>query len=380
MKDETLLARAGLIPNEQFGALSAPIYQSATFRHPQVGQSTGYDYTRTDNPTRKQLEEEIARLEGGEGACAFSSGMAALTAVFLLFRTGDEILLSDDLYGGTWRLMEDIFLPLGLKSRYVDMGNPEAVLKAVGPDTKALLVETPTNPLMKIADLKALGELARKKNLLYLVDNTFLSPYLQKPIQFGADVVIHSGTKYLSGHNDTLCGLAIARTKELSDRLKFILNATGGILSPFESWLVLRGMKTLALRMDRAQENAGALALFLAHHPEVTKVYYPGLRGHTSKAIHDSQARGAGAMVSFRLKSPQAAVSLINNLKIISYAESLGGVESLITYPMTQTHAAIPEEIRLRLGITGDLLRLSVGIENLEDLKNDLIQALETKI
>lgn len=377
MQDETRLAHAGLIPDEQYGAVSAPIYQTATFRHPEVGKSTGFDYTRSENPTRQVLETEMAALEEAAGAFAFSTGMAALTTVCLMFQAGDEVLVSDDLYGGTWRLLEDVLAPLGLKARYVDMGDLGAVRKALSPATRGLLVETPTNPLMKIADLQALGTLAREKNLLYIVDNTFLTPWLQKPHRFGADIVVHSGTKYLSGHNDTLCGLATARTPELAARLKFLQNATGGVLSPWESWLVLRGLKTLALRMDRAQANALALARFLKAHPAVTAVYYTGLEGHPGREVHQTQARGDGAMVSFRVKTPDQAVKIINSVKVISFAESLGGVESLITWPAVQTHAAIPEETRKALGVTGDLLRLSVGIEALEDLRADLAQALE---
>ena len=376
MKDETRLAQAGLNSGDVKGAISTPIYQTATFRHPGAGQSTGYDYTRSDNPTRRQLELEIAALEHGADASAFSSGMAALTAVFFLFRSGDTILLSEDLYGGTWRLLEEVFAPLGLKGKYVDTADLAAVKAALDPTVKALLVETPSNPGMRISDLRSLSALAKAHGLLHIVDNTFLSPLRQKPLDLGADLVVHSGTKYLAGHNDTLCGLVIAKDQVLADRIKFLQNSAGAILGPFESWLVLRGMKTLAVRLDRQEENALRLAKWLQEHPAVKEVHYPGLEGHPGKAVQEAQASGPGAMVSFRTWDGASALKVIDAVKVISYAESLGGVESLITYPLTQTHAALPEALRLKTGVTEDLLRFSVGIEAFDDLKDDLDQAL----
>lgn len=376
MKDETRVAQAGLNADDQFGAISAPIYQTATFRHPGAEQSTGYDYSRTDNPTRRQLEREVAALEQGVDATAYSSGMAALTAVFFLFRAGDTLLLSEDLYGGTWRLMEEVFGPLGLKGKYVDTSDLKAVEAAIDPSVKGLVVETPSNPGMRISDLRALTALARRHNLVHIVDNTFLSPLRQKPLTLGADVVVHSGTKYLAGHNDTLCGLVIAREQALADRIRTLQNSFGGTLGPLESWLVLRGMKTLAVRLDRQENNALRLAQWLKLQPQVAEVHYPGLDDHPGRAIHEAQASGPGAMISFRTHSGAAALKVIDSVKVISYAESLGGVESLITYPLTQTHAALPVSLRLRTGVTEDLLRFSVGIEAFEDLRDDLARAL----
>lgn len=376
MHDETLAAQAGLHSGDPKGAISAPIYQTATFKHPGAGQSTGFDYTRTDNPTRRQLEREIAALERGVDACAFSTGMAALTAVFFLFKSGDTILLSEDLYGGTWRLLEEVFQPLGVRGKYVDTADVQAVEAAIDGTVKALLVETPSNPGMRVTDLRAMTALARRHNLIHIVDNTFLSPLRQKPLELGADLVVHSGTKYLAGHNDTLCGLVVAREKPLADRIRFMLNSVGAVLGPLESWLVLRGMKTLALRLDRQEENALKLAQWLRTQPTVKAVHYPGLPDHPGKAVNDAQSTGPGAMISFRTHDGASALQVIDSVRVISYAESLGGVESLITYPLTQTHAALPEALRLKTGVTDDLLRFSVGIEHWEDLRDDLAQAL----
>jgi cystathionine beta-lyase/cystathionine gamma-synthase len=376
MKDETKVARAGLESRDPYGAISAPIYQTATFRHPGAGQSTGYDYTRTDNPTRRLLEIELASLENGCDACAFSSGMAALTAVFFLFQSGDTLLLSEDLYGGTWRLMEEVFGPLGLKGRYIDTSDLKAVQAAYDPSVKGVIIETPSNPGMRISDLKAVAAWAKARGVVSVADNTFLSPLRQKPLDLGFDLVVHSGTKYLAGHNDTLCGLVVAKDKPWAERIRFLQNSSGSILGPFDSWLVLRGLKTLAVRLDRQEDNARRLAAWLLGHPAVKAVHYPGLADHPGKAVHDGQATGPGAMISFRTFDGAAALAVIDRVKVISYAESLGGVESLITYPLTQTHAALPEALRLRTGVTDDLLRFSVGIEAFDDLRDDLEQAL----
>jgi len=377
MKDETRVAQSGLNSGDEKGAISAPIYQTATFRHPGAGQSTGFDYTRTDNPTRRWLENEMAALEHGVDACAFSSGMAALTAIFFLFRSGDTVVLSEDLYGGTWRLMEEVFGPLGIKGIYVDTSNTKAVEALVDPSVKGLLIETPSNPGMRISDIKTLTALARRRGWISIVDNTFLSPLRQKPLDLGADLVTHSGTKYLSGHNDTVCGLVVAREQPLADRIRFLQNSAGSILGPFDSWLVLRGLKTLAVRLDRQEDNARRLAEWLRGQPAVKTVHYPGLADHPGKAVQDAQASGPGAMISFRTHDGASALKVIDAVKVISYAESLGGVESLITYPLTQTHAALPETLRLKTGVTDDLLRFSVGIEAFEDLRDDLEQALK---
>lgn len=377
MNIESKLAHAGFNREERTGAISAPIYMSSTFRHPALGKSTGYDYTRTINPTRQELENSIASIEEGTRGCAFASGMAAITAVASMFSTGDNFVISDDLYGGTYRLFDAIFSRFGISAVYVDMSDIEEVKKAVTPETKAFFIETPTNPLMKIADIAQISAFARSKNIITVVDNTFMTPYLCRPLTLGADIVVHSGTKYIAGHNDVLCGFAVTRSEQLGSDLGFIQNSTGGVLSPSDSWLVLRGMKTLALRMDRAMENTSKIASWLENNPCVKKVYYPGLPSHPGYDIQKKQCSGAGAMLSFRVDTPERAEKIINSVKLISFAESLGGVESLITYPCVQTHGAIPESVREKLGVTNDLLRLSVGIEHSRDLIADLEQAMK---
>ncbi|RME33161.1 MAG: PLP-dependent transferase [Deltaproteobacteria bacterium] len=370
------LVQAGTGRDEQTGAISFPIYPSATYRHPGVGQSTGYDYTRSGNPTRQVLEETLADLEGGARGLAFASGMAALTTLFLFFSSGDHLIVSEDLYGGTYRVLDRIFRRFGLTCSYVDTTDTAAVAAAVTPRTRALLVETPGNPLLGIADLDALGRLCRDHGLLYLVDNTFMTGLLQRPFDFGADVVIHSATKYLGGHSDLCAGALVAREAELGEELYFLQNSTGGILPPQDSWLLLRSLKTLPVRMERHCDNADTIARWLTTHPAVTRVYYPGLADHPKHEIMRQQAAGFGGMLSFRVDSPERARRLLERLRLISFAESLGGVESLMTLPAVQTHGDIPEEERLRLGIDETLLRLSVGLESVEDLIRDLEQAL----
>ncbi|MGN1387600.1 MAG: trans-sulfuration enzyme family protein [Bacillus sp. (in: firmicutes)] len=377
MNIETRLAQAGVKQDPQTGAISTPIYLSATFEHPEFGKSTGFDYSRTANPTRKVLEETIAALEEGHAGFAFSSGMAAITSVLFLFKPGDHLVISDDLYGGTYRLVEQVFKQYDITASYVDTSCLDEVKAAITDKTAALFIETPTNPLMKITDLKAISEIAKENGLLTIVDNTFLTPYLQKPITLGADLVIHSGTKYLGGHNDVIAGLVVTATEELSARIVAFQNGAGAILSPFDSWLLLRGMKTLALRIEQQQKNAAKIAAFLAEHELVKKVYYPGLATAADKAIIESQSCGYGGMLSFEVKNQEVVKAVLKHVNIISYAESLGGVETLITYPATQTHADIPVEIREARGVTEGLLRLSVGIENAEDLIEDLKQALQ---
>ncbi|MCK4509241.1 MAG: PLP-dependent transferase [Desulfuromonadales bacterium] len=373
---ETNLVQLGVGVDERTGAISPPIHLSATYRHPGVGESTGYDYTRSINPTREVLEKGLAELEGGARGLAFASGMAALTTLFLHFSQGDHIVVSEDLYGGTYRVLDQIFANFGMTVTYVDTTNSAAVAAAVKETTKALLVETPGNPLLGIADLAALGQLCSERNLLFAVDNTFLSPVLQRPFEFGADVVIYSATKYLGGHNDLCAGVLVARDEELGERLYFLQNSTGAVLPAFDCWLLLRSLKTLTLRIDRHCQNALVIALWLEQHPKVTDIYYPGLEQHPGHELSRKQARGFGGMLSFRVESDELARSILKRLQLISFAESLGGVESLMTLPAVQTHGDIPEAERQRLGICESLLRLSVGTESVEDIIADLEQAL----
>ncbi|WP_195269290.1 PLP-dependent aspartate aminotransferase family protein [Eubacterium sp. 1001713B170207_170306_E7] len=377
MNINTLCIHGSNVYHNDTGAVSVPIFQNATFAHPGVGQSTGYDYSRIQNPTREHLEETLANLERGTDALAFSSGMAAITALFELFKSGDHIIISDDLYGGSHRLFNSISSNHGLLFTPVNTSEPAAVKSAVTTSTRAVFIETPTNPMMKVTDIKAMAEIAKAHGLLLLMDNTFLTPCYLNPLVLGADVVVHSGTKYLSGHNDTLAGFLVTGNEALSQRLRFIYGTTGACLSPFDSWLVLRGIKTLAIRMDRQQQNALELSEWLSHHARIKKVFYVGLPDHPDYALSQKQARGFGAMISFKVDSPQTAVNVLERVSLILYAESLGGVESLITYPMLQTHADVPEDIRKSLGIDDCLLRLSVGLEDINDLIADLDQALK---
>ena len=373
---DTELVQIGVGRDRQTGAISVPIHPSATYRHPAVGESTGYDYTRSGNPTRQALEEGLARLEGGSRSLAFASGMAALTTFFLHFSSGDHLIVSEDLYGGTYRVLDRIFADFGLTTSYVDTTDSSRVEAAIRDTTRALLVETPGNPLLGVADLEALGELCRRRQLLFAVDNTFLSPVLQRPIDFGADVVLHSGTKYLGGHSDLCSGVLVTRTPELGERFYFLQNTTGAILPPQDSWLLIRSLKTLALRMERHCQNAMQIATWLEAHPRVGTVYYPGLASHPGHQLTRRQCKGFGGMLSFRVASPEHARQVLQRLQLISFAESLGGVESLMTLPALQTHGDIPVEERERLGICESLLRLSVGIESVDDIIADLEQAL----
>lgn len=359
------------------GAVSYPIYQSATFRHPGLHQTTGYDYSRLQNPTREELEKTIAGLEGGKHGFAFSSGMAAITTLIKLFSPGDHIVVSDDLYGGTYRLFEEIYKRFGLEFTYVDSSNINEVVLNIKENTAAIFIETPSNPLMKVTDILAVTRLAKERGLLTIVDNTFLTPYLQRPLELGTDLVIHSGTKYLGGHNDTLAGLIVVNDDNLIERLQLIQKSEGAILAPFDSWLILRGIKTLAIRMKKAEENTLLIAQWLKSHPKIDHVYYAGLPEHPGYEISKRQSTGFGAMISFTVKDQKLVEQILESVKVIIFAESLGGVESLITYPIVQTHAAIPQEMRERLGVNEFLLRLSVGIEAVEDLINDLEQAME---
>lgn len=358
------------------GAISYPIYQSATFSHPGVGKSTGYDYSRLQNPTREHVEYILASLEHGCDAIAFSSGMAATSALMEFFEPGDHLICSEDLYGGTIRLFENINKKNGLSVTYIDTTDTQNIEKAICKETKAIYIETPSNPMMSITDIKQSVALARKHNLLCIVDNTFLSPYYQNPLTLGADIVLHSGTKFLCGHNDTLAGFLVFANKALAEKGRFIAKTTGAGLSAFDSFLILRGIKTLSVRMNQQQKNALKIADWLSSHPKVQNVYYIGLPEHPGFLINQKQSSGFGSMLSFRVDSAETAIHLLSSLEVIYYAESLGGVESLITYPMMQTHADVPCEERERKGINETLLRLSVGIEDADDLICDLSQAL----
>ena len=370
------IVHIGVCTDEKTGAISTPIYQSATFRHPALGQSTGFDYTRSQNPTRKVLEEGIAMLEGGSLGLAFASGMAAVTALLMIYKTGDHLIVIEDCYGGTYRVINKVFNNFGLTVTFVDGSQLDEITAAITPETKAIIVETPTNPLMKIVDISGIVKIAKSNGIHTIVDNTFLTPYFQRPLELGADVVIHSGSKYLSGHNDLVCGLIVAKDLELGERIRFIQNSTGGVLGPNDSWLLIRSIKTLALRMEKHNSNALIVANWLQTHPRVVKVYYPGLPDHPGKAIHDAQASGYGGMLSFVVDNAELVPKVLREVKLIRFAESLGGVESLITLPAVQTHADVPIDVRERLGISDCLLRLSVGIENIDDIISDLEQAL----
>ncbi len=358
------------------GAVSFPIFQTATFRHRDFGISTGFDYSRLQNPTRQELERTMAILEGGLEAFAFSSGQAANMCLFSILQKGDHVVLSDDIYGGTFRICETIFKKFDAEFTYVDMSDLDALKKAVRPNTKMFFVETPTNPMMKVADIAAISEIAKPLGIMLVVDNTFLTPYLQRPLELGADVVVHSGTKYLGGHNDTLAGIAVVKTQEMADFFRAQMKSHGNGLAALDSWLLIRGIKTLPLRMDKHCENAYKVAHYLRNHPKVKKIYYVGFEDHKDYAVTKKQTKGFGGMISFELDSEESAHKLLSNVKMILFAESLGGVESLVTYPMTQTHESIPKEQREALGINERFIRISIGIENADDIINDLEQAL----
>jgi cystathionine gamma-synthase len=363
-------------PSDCTGSVAVPIYQTATFSHLGFGKSTGYDYSRMQNPTREHLEKVVAKLERGADCMAFSSGMAAIAALMELFHIGDHIIATDDLYGGSIRLFRTISEKNGLSFDYADTSDLAGVEKLIKPQTKALFIETPTNPMMHVTDLAAAASVAHRHNLLVIVDNTFLTPYFQIPLVLGADIVVHSGTKYLCGHNDTLAGFLVTRTQELSEKLRSIYKTTGACLAPLDSWLVIRGIKTLAVRMDKQQANAEKIAAWLCEQPKIKKVYYVGLKNHPGYEISKKQTTGFGAMISFEVDLEQTAINLLERVKVIHFAESLGGVETLITYPATQTHADLSPEERESRGINGKLLRLSIGLESTDDIIGDLQQAM----
>ena len=362
--------------SEHYGAISYPIYQTATYEHPEAGQSTGYDYSRLQNPTREHLEKMIAGLESGIDAFALSTGMAAITLLMELFRPGDHLIVEADLYGGSIRLFDHVNKKNNYEFTHLNCAEDD-IEGAIQDNTKAIYIETPTNPMMNVSDIAAIAEIAKKHGLLLIVDNTFLSPYFQNPLKLGADIVVHSGTKFLGGHNDTLAGFLVTNNEEVRDRLRFLIKTTGAGLAPFDCWLILRGMKTLGIRMERSQENAIRIAEWLKTQSIVQKVYYPGLPEHPGYEIMKKQARGFGSMITFRVDSKEHALQILKQVRMIKFAESLGGVETLITYPTTQTHADVPEEVRLKNGITPCTLRLSTGIEDIEDLLGELSEVFE---
>lgn len=374
-KINTTLAQIGnrLDPS---GAISFPVYYSATFSHPALGESTGFDYSRSGNPTRQVLEQAIAQLEGGIRGFAFSSGMAAITTLLGLFKSGDHLIITEDLYGGTYRLLNNVFCNYGINVSFVDTSNIANVCEALRPSSKAIIFETPTNPLLRVADIRSLSELARSRNLLSIVDNTFMTPILQRPLELGADIVIHSATKFLGGHNDVVAGLVAVKNEQLAEDVSYLQNAMGAVLGPQDSWLLIRGIKTLGLRMTAQETNAKVLANWLSTHSLVAKTYYPGLTEHPGHNVIKTQAEGFGAIISFEIKTLELIPKILRQVEIISFAESLGGVESLITYPWTQTHSDLPIQTRERLGVNDRLLRFSVGIEDVQDLIDDLSQAM----
>ena len=359
------------------GAVSMPIFQAATFRHPEFGQTTGFAYSRLENPTRLELERTMAILEGGIRGFAFSSGQAANMAVFSLLEPGDHIILSDDIYGGTFRIIGDVFGKYGIEHTYVDMSDLDAVQAAIQKNTKMFFIETPTNPMMKVADIHAVSEIAKGIGALTVVDNTFLTPYFQKPLTLGADIVTHSSTKYLGGHNDTISGIVVVKDdEEIAEKINIHIKSHGSQLAPLDSWLVLRGIKTLAVRMDKHNANAKKVAHWLREQKKVEKVYYVGFEDHKDYDVTLKQTTGFGGMISFTVDSEETVMKILKNVDMIMFAESLGGTETLITYPTTQTHEDTPEDVKEKLGITRSFLRMSVGIENPDDISADLDRAM----
>ena len=373
---ESALIHGGIYGDEYTKAVNVPIYQTSTYEQSGIGETPKWEYSRTGNPTRAALEALIAELEGGKAGFAFASGMAAITAVLSLFHTGDKILISSNVYGGTFRVLDKIFSNFGIGYSIEDTTNISELEKKITSDVKAILVESPANPLLTVTDLKAVADLAKKHNILSVVDNTFMTPYLQRPIELGIDIVIHSATKYLGGHSDVVAGLVAVNDDELTKKLAFIQNSTGGVLAPFDSFLLIRGIKTLAVRLDRHVENAQKAANFLKNHKAVKKVYYPGLPDAQGYEINKKQAKNGGVMISFELYENYNIKKFFKSLKFVALAESLGGVESLVCHPASMTHASIPYEVRQKIGITDGLIRLSIGIENIDDILSDIEQAI----
>jgi len=379
MKFGTKTIHAGIKPDPTTGAVMTPIYQTSTYVQKAPGDHQGYEYARTQNPTREVLENSLAAIENGKYGIAFASGLAAVDAVMKMLKSGDEVISVNDLYGGTFRLMTAIFGKFGIKSKFVDLKDAKSLSKHISKNTKMIWIETPTNPMLNIVDIKAICKIAKKNNLLTLVDNTFASPYLQNPLDLGADLVLHSATKYLGGHSDVILGAVIVKKKKLAEQLYFIQNASGAVPGPNDCFLVLRGIKTLHIRVERACENAKKITKFLVNHPKVKNVYYPGLKSHPNHKIAKKQMRNFGAMLSFDLKGDKMedGLKVLQNTKLFWLAESLGGVESLISQPASMTHGSIPRKQRLSVGLTDTLIRLSVGIEDVKDLIKDLDQALD---
>ena len=373
---ETTLIHGGISIDERTGAVNIPIYQTSTYKQDGLGKMRGYEYSRTGNPTREALESLINDLEGGYAGFAFGAGMAALTAVLSLLNSGDRVLISSNVYGGTFRLLDKVFNHFNISYTIADTTDLAVYESHITSDVKAVIIESPANPLMTVTDIKAVAEVSHKHGLLVIVDNTFMTPYLQKPLALGADIVVHSATKYLGGHSDVVSGLAVVSTKELAEKIAFIQNSTGGVLGPFDSFLLIRGIKTLAVRMDRHVSNAEKVADFLTAHKAVKNVYYPGLESSQGYDINRRQAKNGGAMISFELNEDYDINTFFESLELVSLAESLGGVESLVCHPATMTHASIPADIRKKVGITDGLIRLSVGIENIEDILEDITQAI----
>ena len=378
MRFETIAIHTGERPDRAYGAISIPIYQTSTFVFEDVGKTKGYDYSRTANPTRKVLEDTIARLEGGKAGFAFATGMAAETTVMHLLKAGDHIISGDDVYGGTYRLFQNVMRNFGLEFTFLRLDNRQRIEDAIKPNTKMLWLETPSNPLLNITDIEMAVDVARKHNLLTAIDNTFATPYFLRPIEYGIDLIVHSTTKYLNGHCDVVGGAVVTTTDELTERVQFLLNAMGTCASPFDCWLVLRGIETLPVRMRQHEANAIAVAEYLKGQPALSRIFYPGLESHAGHEIARRQMKGFGGMVSLELKGGTKAVnSFLRGLQIFSLAESLGGAASLVSHPATMTHASMPQEHREKAGITDQLVRLSVGLENVDDLIDDLRQALE---
>ncbi len=377
MKFSTTVVRAGISPDPTTGAIVPPIYETATYTLEEVGKNKGFDYTRSSNPTRALLEKNLAAIEGGKYGVAFASGMSSVDAVMRLLSAGDHVVSGDDIYGGVSRLFDRILSRYELSFTYVDTSQPENIVKAIRPNTKMIWVETPTNPLLKITDVEAVSKIAKEHNLLFGIDPTFATPYLLRPLEWDVDLVVHSTTKYLSGHNLLIGGIVITNNQDLHEKLKFMQKSVGAVPSPFDCWLTLVGVKTLPLRMERHCSNAMAVAQFLDNHPKVEKVIYPGLPGHPQHEVARRQMKDFGGMISFELKGDiESGITLMNNVKLCSLAESLGAVETLITHPVTMTHTEVPKEVRLKRGLTDSLVRLSVGIEDVEDIIADLEQAL----
>lgn len=372
----TICVHAGQEPDPATGAIITPIYQTSTYVQEALGRHKGYEYGRTQNPTRGTLEANLAAIEGGKAAFAFASGMAAIGAIATMLEAGDHVVVTDNTYGGTFRLFDKVLTKFALTFSYVDTSQPELIERAITPQTKMLFVETPTNPMLRLTDLRRAADIAHAKNVALVVDNTFASPYVQRPLDFGADIVVHSTTKFLNGHSDSVGGIVIATRDEHVEWLRFVQNAEGAILGPFDSWLVLRGTKTLPIRMVQHNINGQALAEFLAGHRKVKQVLYPGLPQHPQHALAKAQMRGFGALITFDLGSLEGARRLLDRVRLLSLAESLGGVETLISHPATMTHASVPPERRAQIGITDGMVRVSVGIEDVDDLKEDLEQAL----